>query len=649
MKKTTLSLFVLVICLCVFVQCNNIPKECFILECNEQGAITNFVENTSKMKWKPSSFPLFDIGKGEGISPSLSVESVDNGCYRLLLVLTNNGNDSVWVEPRFPVLKDWEITEVESDEIYQLFPRQGEMANNTDSISYAEVYSGNFPFQFIDVYRIGHGGIMLQTLDDSNYPKKYYLDRNKNILSMGVIYRAKMLAPGESWSLPSAELSVHQGDWHAAFTQYRNWLKNTLRPITARKDWFRDVYNFRQTFLYDNSGETGAHDLKTSKVDLIAKVNESVNAFGGVDYLHLFDWGQTPDQGRCGDYFPWHYLNKKELQSQVKKVKASGIPVGLYHEGYLLSPTSKVCKEHGTDWQMLDAKSNRYARFGDGYYYPCPLVEEWREYIANTVKRSSEEVGADGVYIDQFGFGWQYGCYNPSHGHDVHHTSVNSEMQVFAEAGLMNHIKRKISANIVTYTEECPTDISTQYQDGSFSYAICTGRDSVRHNPAVVNLNRFAFPDYKLFEILHIDDPIGHDTIGIKHVFFNGEGLWLSGPLSNPKWFPEDVRATIRKCYSILSTHKEAFRSMEPEPLIETRQPFIYANYFPSEKECVWTLFNASNSIYEGDVLEIEAMEGTRFYDAWNDRIIEPKFKNGKAMIQMKLLPKDVGCVIQIL
>lgn len=79
MKKTTLSLFVLVICLCVFVQCNNIPKECFILECNEQGAITNFVENTSKMKWKPSSFPLFDIGKGEGISPSLSVESVDNG------------------------------------------------------------------------------------------------------------------------------------------------------------------------------------------------------------------------------------------------------------------------------------------------------------------------------------------------------------------------------------------------------------------------------------------------------------------------------------------------------------------------------------------------------------------------------------------
>lgn len=645
-----LRLSILIIVLCACIQCHNKPYDCFTLDCNEHGSIVSFTENVSNMKWRPSSFPLYDIGREEGISPSLTVERIDECSYRLSLVLRNNGNDSVSVEPRFPVIKDWNVEGGNSDEIYQLFPRQGEMANNMDSISYSEIYSGNFPFQFMDIYRMGHGGLMLQTLDISNYPKKYFLERNKNVLSMGVIYREKILAPGESWTLPPAELKVHKGDWHEAFNEYRNWLSATLKPVTVRKDWFRDVYNFRQTFLYNNSGEIGAHDLKTGKVDLISKVTESLDAFGGVDYLHLFDWGQTPDQGRCGDYAPWYYLNKAELQAQIKQVKALGIPVGLYHEGYLLSLESEVCKEYGVDWQMLDTHLRRYARFGDGYYYPCPLVEEWREYIANTVKRSSEELEANGVYIDQFGFGWQYGCYNPTHGHDVLHTSVNSEMQVYAEAGLMNHIKSKISEDVVTYTEECPTDISTQYQDGSFTYTICQGRDSARHNPSVVNLARFAFPDYKLFEILHIDDPIGHDTIGIKHVFFNGEGIWLSGPLSDPKWFPEDVRQTIRKCYSILKAHKDAFRSMQPIPLVDTTQPdFIYANYFPTEKKRVWTLFNASDHLYEGEVLEVETVEGAQFYDAWNEQVIEPVVKDSKAIIRIKLYPKDVGCVVQIL
>lgn len=628
------------------MQCSG---ERFTLECDERGVITRFVENTSGMKLRPSSAPLFDIGEAEGIAPSLSVKRVDEDGYRLSLVLTNGGTDPVTVEPHFPVLRDMEIAQTASDEIYQLFPRQGEMAGNADSVRYAEIYSGNFPFQFIDVYRIGHGGVMLQTLDDSNYPKKYYLNRETNVLSAGVVYRAKTLAPGESWTLPTAELRVHTGDWHAAFARYRDWLKNTLQPVTARKDWFRDVYNFRQTFLYDNGGEKGARDPKTGKVDLMAKVNESVEAFGGVDYLHLFDWGQTPDQGRCGDYRPWHYLDKAELESQVRKVKSAGIPVGLYHEGYLLSFVSDIGKEQGTNWQMLDAKSNPYRRFGNEYYYPCPLEEEWREYIANTVKRSSEEVGANGVYIDQFGFGWQYGCHNPAHGHDVHLTSVKSEMQVPAEAGLMNHIKSKISADVVTYTEECPTDISTQYQDGSFTYAISVARGARRHNPSAVNLARFAFPDYKLFEILHIDRPIGHDALGIKHVFFNGEGIWLSGPLSNPEWFTEEVREVIRKCYAILGTHKEAFRSMTPEPLVETARSFVYANYFPSDKERVWTLFNASDYVYDGDVLEIEAAEGSRFHDAWNDRPIEPEFRGGKAVISLRLLPKDVGCVVETL
>lgn len=638
----------IILSLFLFLQCHT-PSEKGLYVEEEKGIITQIKESNSGMNWIPSTTPIYYLDTEGLIETSFTLEKISEETYQLKLVLTNPGNNPVRVEPHFPRFKEWKYSGVKNEDVFQLFPRQGEMANNIDTISYEEVYSGNFPFQFMDIYHKNKGGLMVQLLDETNYPKKFYLNRNINTIDMGIIHRAKELSGGESWELPPVEITGHSGDWHTAFYKYRDWLKRTIHPVTERKDWFRDVYNFRQTFLYDNGGEIGAYNLESKKIDLEAKVKESTAAFGGVDYLHLFDWGMTPEYGRCGDYNPWHYVDKKTLQSEVNKIKEQGIPVGLYHEGYLISPNSKVCREHGEKWQMLTYNQKRHDRFGTGYYYPCPGLDDWREYLSNTVKRSSSELNADGVYIDQFGFGWQYGCYNKEHNHDIMKTSVNSEWQVPDEAGMMYTIKQKLPSHVVTYTEECPTDISTQFQDGSFTYAICMGRDSSHHNPSAVNLARFAFPDYKLIEILHVDDPVGNDIDGIYHTFFNGEGIWLSGPLSNPQWFPETLRSAIRQCYAILREHKDAFRSLKPEPLISTKNEAIKANYFPITDKRIWTFYNISDQSYDGDVIEIEAFEGARYLDAWNKKELHPVIKNGKAIIQLSIQAKEPGCLIQFI
>jgi len=633
----------------LYLQCHDPSGQALYMDVKEDGVISHLMDSNSGMDWNPSSTSVFHLDTDADIRTSLTVEKKSGETYQLRLTLANDGNSEAWIEPHFPYIKQWEFNGVKPEDVSQLFPRQGEMANNANRVDYEEVYSGNFPFQFFDLSHKEEGGLMIQLLDETNYPKKFYFNRENNTFDFGIIHRSRLLKPGESWVLPPVEFTSHKGDWHAAFYKYRDWLKSVLRPVTERKDWFRDVYNFRQTFLYDNGGEIGAYNLKTKKIDLQAKVDESIEAFGGVDYLHLFDWGMSPEYGRCGDYNPWYYVDKAALQAEVAEVKARGIPVGLYHEGYLLSPNSRVCIEYGEDWQMITNKGQRYARFGAGYYYPCPSLNEWREYLSNTVKRSSEELDADGVYIDQFGFGWQYGCYNPEHNHDTHHSSIDSECQVPDEAGMMYAIKQKLPSTIVTYTEECPTDISTQFQDGSFTYAISAARDSSRYNPAVVNLARFAFPDYKLIEILHIDSPVGNDIDGIRHAFFNGEGLWLSGPLTNPAWFPETLREEIRKCYKILREHKDAFRSLEPEPLVATRDPRIKANYFPIEGKRLWTLYNISGQLVEGEVLEIEAQEGCYYFDAWNNQFVNPVIKDGKAIISLSMKPKDAGCLVEIM
>ena len=629
--------------------CRSVETCCLELRSSGKGILHSLKDVYTDGEWVSVPTSLFRLEPDvESIASDFYVTENADGSLQLHLALKNKGDDSVRVEPRFPVFEHFGLEGGAPDSVFFLFPRQGQLATNALNVSYREIYSGNFPFQFMDIYLQGKGGISVQTCDLENTPKKYYLTRRKGRFDFGVLHRARVLAPGEEWVLPSVTVRAHEGDWHAAFYAYRDWLKANLKPLVERKDWFRDVYNFRQTFLYFNGGERGAYDLASRKVDLESKVDESEKAFGGVDYLHLFDWGQTPDQGRCGDYEPWHYLDKSELIGQIGKIKARGIPVGLYHEGYLLSPESSVCRRFGEKWQMLDAEGKRYARFGDGYYYPCPLLEEWQEYLSNTVRRSSEELGANGVYIDQFGFGWQYGCHNPAHRHDVSRSSVESELQVPGEAGLMRTVRMKIAPEVVTYTEECPTDVSTQYQDGSFTYSISASRDSAKFNPTAVNLARFAFPDYKLIEILHIDSPVGNDIDGVRYAFFNGEGLWLSGPLDNPDWFPETLRSMIRKCYALLRENREAFRSLEPQPLIPVLNPSVSANYFPGETRKVWTFLNTSSEPHAGDLLKIPYVPNVRYFDAWNGTEVFPRREGDSVYLAVPVAAGDAGCLVEI-
>ena len=54
--------------------------------------------------------------------------------------------------------------------------------------------------------------------------------------------------PGEVWNLPSTVLGTHTGDWHEGFYAYKDWVQTWYKPIAPRKQWFQDIYNFRQVF-----------------------------------------------------------------------------------------------------------------------------------------------------------------------------------------------------------------------------------------------------------------------------------------------------------------------------------------------------------------------------------------------------------------
>jgi len=599
-------------------------------------------------EWTASSdFCVMDISVHEGTAAKISLEHDTvaaelalsfNESHQLEcgLKLTNTSNVEIKLTPSFLALENILIGASHDDQWY-CFPRRGAVINNVP-ISLSEAYSGSFPMQFMDVYHPQLGGIYVMKHDLSDEYKWFKLKKEATV-SLRIDYMEKELKPGEDIRLPKAIVGSHAGDWHDALAAYRQWVKSWYQPLVPRKHWFREVFNFRQQFMhFALPRKSGIFDNDTKQYHFREVMEKNIADFGGVDYLHIFDWGWSKDYGRCGDYDHWEQIGGVEAFRQaVKEVQDMGIPVGLYIEGYLVDPQSNIGKAHGEEWQMLGPDGKPYSYFAPSYTI-CSAITAWQDYLSETYARVCRETGVNGFYVDQMGFADPgHFCYNPDHGHPV------PEPPLRGQRDLVRKIRESLPPEVVVYTEESPTDVNSQYQDGSFTYTISSVSDYL--SPTHLNLYRFAFPEFKTFEIITCDRALGSDYQSVKRIFFNGEGIWIEGIADD--WFTPETRAFIAKTNSVLKAHAKAFTSMNPRPLIPTLARDVYANEFPVEDETIWTLYNARYSTIRGEMLALPHKEGASYYDAWNERELNPRIHTGWAYIHLELGPRDVGCVVQ--
>ena len=598
--------------------------------------------------WVTSSdFHVTEVSCHEGTAARISLEHETVGAelaisfneahqLELSLQLTNISNMEIELTPSFLSLENILIG-TSYDNQWYCFPRRGAVINNVP-VSFNEAYSGSFPMQFMDVYHPQLGGIYVMKQDLSDEYKWFKL-KKETAISLRIDYMEKELKPGEEMRLPEAVIGCHAGDWHDALAAYRQWVESWYQPLVPRKRWFREVFNFRQQFMhFALPRKSGIFDNDTKDYHFREVMEKNMADFGGVDYLHIFDWGWSKEYGRCGDYDHWEQIGGVEAFRQaIKEVQDMGIPVGLYIEGYLVDPQSNIGKAHGEEWQLLGPDGKPYSYFAPSYNI-CSAVAAWQEYLSETYARVWRETGVNGFYVDEMGFADPgHFCYNPNHGHPV------PEPPLRGQRDLVRRIRESLPADVVVYTEESPTDVNSQYQDGSFTYAISSVSDDL--SPTHLNLYRFAFPDFKTFEIITCDRPLGSDYQSVKRIFFNGEGIWIEGIADD--WFTPETRAFIAKTNSILKAHVKAFTSLNPCPLVPTLARDIYANEFPADDETVWTLYNARYSTARGEMLAVPHREGANYYDAWNEKELEPRVHLGWAYLHLELGPRDVGCVVQ--
>lgn len=585
----------------------------------------------------------YDVLPCPGLQLQLGLGLTDTGALRLGGRLVNRGQRSHRVGVICPRIGPYVLGDDLTSNEY-VFPCRAAVIGRAPA-ALEERYSGTFGVQFMATVNPAAGqGLHLRTEDTTCIERNYILCKEAAGMFLAIRYPERSIAPGETRPLADTILSVGDGDWHRALDDYGRWLKTWYKPASPRKRWFREVFNFRQRFLH---WLDPLYDAKSGRIDLERAVAEARKKFGGIDYLHIFDWGNCGPHGRIygriGDYNPYDFITggRRNLHDAIARVRRAGVPVGLYIEGYLLDERGKLGQLHGREWQLIrpDGTGARWPNSSE--IFICPGVGAWRDVQTATYAAKVRELDVDGMYIDQFGFtGSDKNCHSDKHGHPVPSYPVQTELETTCA---IRQAVDAAKAGVAIYTEESPCDVTSQYQDGSFTYEM--NRCHARRATIPLNMFRFAVPDFKTFEILICDQPTGSWATGVGWTFFNGEGLWLEGPAD--EWFTPETLATIRQCHAILRRHRDAFTSDHPRPLVDTLVGGVPANYFPTSDKDLWTLYNVRHRTFRGEVLRVGHKPGWTWRDAWHDRACNVRRDGGFDVISADVGPHGVGCLVR--
>ena len=561
------------------------------------------------------------------------------------VALVNDGDQEHRLAIEGPLVGPFKLGQ-EARNTYYLYPRVGACLHNRETYR-RDRFGGRFPVQFMAAFNpVANSGLYLRT-EAEREMRDYALGKNRDGVSFGVHYLADIpTPPGKSLRMPATCLGFSEGHWRRGMSLYRKWLASRYHLPSPRQPWFLEVFNFRQRFLHAHDP---LYDQETGRYRLDEAVAEGQKQFGGIEYLHIFDWGNVPGvgrvYGRTGDHSPFDGTLKggvPAFRKAIAGVQKQGVRAGLYIEGYLLQEKGKLGAAHGADWQIVQRNGERMYWPGSTEMMICAAVPEWRQVQASTYTTRVQELGVDGMYMDQFGFANSAkDCWSSTHGHPVPGYTVGSE---YGFAQLLRQSISSVKPSVALYSEEVPCDVNSGTQDGAFSYHMKSCRQT---RPLVpIHVPRFLYPGFKTFEILVCDRPTGGWAEGVKWTFFNGEGIWLEGPAAT--WFRPETLAAIRRCHGILREHRDAFSSPLVEPLIDTGVPGVFANAFRKGNKTVYTLYNTRHRTFRGTIKGPRRQHVLRVRDLWRDAEVTPLADGLLSRLPVDLPPRGVGCLMVV-
>ena len=146
----------------------------------------------------------------------------------------------------------------------------------------------------------------------------------------------------------------------------------------------------------------------------------------GTEAIYLVDWyegpsGSRPESwwGEKGDYIPRGDLGgAAALKDGIAAVHALGARIIFYVEGFIITKTSTVGKRHGAAWSIIGKDNKPIKKPYPGSWKLCPAAEGCVEYFESVARRMGQ-YGADGIFIDSYGYQRDWECVSRKHKHPL--------------------------------------------------------------------------------------------------------------------------------------------------------------------------------------------------------------------------------------
>lgn len=223
--------------------------------------------------------------------------------------------------------------------------------------------------------------------------------------------------------------------WYKPFTHTTVWGKKSLASrnlpqwVLDADMWLRPHYMTEET--------------KSSLLD-------GIRYFGPQTACHWYQWHQIEYDTDYPEYFP----PRDGFVAAVKEVQKTGAHVIPYINGRLWDPASEsYARLNGKEASSRKEDGTLYTEIY-GSMIPntitCPTSGIWQKILIDLTDRIQDELGTNGIYIDQIGAAMGVPCWAPNHPH----APGGGHFWHYSYRSLLEKIRGKLRPGNILITEE---------------------------------------------------------------------------------------------------------------------------------------------------------------------------------------------------
>ncbi|GHU74704.1 hypothetical protein AGMMS49992_16940 [Clostridia bacterium] len=277
----------------------------------------------------------------------------------------------------------------------------------------------------------GAGSMLWMDLFDENENTGLYITcRNENLVmkalrveSFGeekpglslMIVHYPCLTEG-TWKSDPCIIALHEGDWHWAADDYREWRQTVLRPQVQkhRPEWFEKSPGLAAHYDFQYQGGGIVHRF----ADIPALYDKALAL--GMNHLLLSGWNVDGFDNGFPQYTPNPNLGtEQDLIDAVRAVRERGGHVAFYLNARLCNIKYESRADLIKNSAIMERSGNlhieQYGARDLSFASMCPEGPAWHDEFVGVVNYLTHTIGADSMYLDQLAMGPSVLCYHPDH------------------------------------------------------------------------------------------------------------------------------------------------------------------------------------------------------------------------------------------